>query len=117
MIRDRLANERTLLAWVRTSLALMAFGVAVEKFTVFIEVSAHTPGVEMPLPDPLLSQIVGTGLVVLGGILAFVGGWRTRVFARVIDPDGRAPSAMPLALLAIGTVLVAFCLVTYLVLA
>lgn len=117
MIRDRLANERTLLAWVRTSLALMAFGVAVEKFAVFIEVSARTPGVDMALPDPLLSQLVGVGLVVLGGLLAFVGGWRTRVFARVIDPDGRAPSAMPLALLAIGTVLVALCLVTYLVLA
>ena len=27
-LRDRLANERTLLAWIRTALALMAFGVA-----------------------------------------------------------------------------------------
>jgi putative membrane protein len=32
---DHAANERTFLAWVRTSIAIMAFGFLVEKFDLF----------------------------------------------------------------------------------
>ena len=34
---DHMANERTFLAWVRTSIAIMAFGFVVEKFALFIK--------------------------------------------------------------------------------
>ncbi|HXM85130.1 MAG TPA: DUF202 domain-containing protein, partial [Stellaceae bacterium] len=34
--RDHAANERTFLAWVRTSIALMAFGFLIEKFDLFL---------------------------------------------------------------------------------
>ena len=34
---DHLANERTFLAWIRTSIAIMAFGFVVVKFTFFIK--------------------------------------------------------------------------------
>lgn len=34
---DHLANERTFLAWVRTSIALMGFGFVVVKFSLFIK--------------------------------------------------------------------------------
>lgn len=36
-IRNLLANERTFLAWIRTSLGIMAFGFVVEKFALFIK--------------------------------------------------------------------------------
>ena len=32
---DHAANERTFLAWVRTAIAIMAFGFLVEKFDLF----------------------------------------------------------------------------------
>lgn len=35
--RNYLANERTFLAWIRTSLGIMAFGFVVEKFALFIQ--------------------------------------------------------------------------------
>ena len=35
--RDHMANERTFLAWVRTSIGIMAFGFVVEKFALFIK--------------------------------------------------------------------------------
>jgi putative membrane protein len=35
--RDHLANERTFLAWIRTSIGVMAFGFVVEKFALFIK--------------------------------------------------------------------------------
>lgn len=115
-IRDRLANERTLLAWVRTALALMAFGVAVEKFAVFIQATAPHNAGSAPLPDPTWSQVIGLVLVLLGGVLAVLGGWRTRVWAGVIDPSHQSPSDLPLALTALLSVVVAGVLAVYLVL-
>ncbi len=34
---DHLANERTFLAWLRTSVALMGFGLILVKFSVFLK--------------------------------------------------------------------------------
>jgi putative membrane protein len=55
--RFTLANERTFLAWVRTSLALMAAGIAVVQF----------------VPGPAtIRHLLGIVLIALGGILAGV---------------------------------------------
>lgn len=55
--RFTLANERTFLAWIRTSLALLAGGIAVEAFT-------HE------LFDAAARKVLGTTLLILGGLLA-----------------------------------------------
>jgi putative membrane protein len=55
--RFTLANERTFLAWVRTSLALMASGVAVVQFV---------PGLSW------VRHLLGFVLVGLGGVVAAV---------------------------------------------
>lgn len=55
--RFTLANERTFLAWIRTSLALLAGGIAVEAFT-------------QDIFDETARKVLGTALLVLGGILA-----------------------------------------------
>lgn len=34
---DHLANERTFLAWLRTSIGIMAFGFVVVKFSLFVK--------------------------------------------------------------------------------
>lgn len=34
--RDHAANERTMLAWIRTGIALMAFGFAISRFGLFL---------------------------------------------------------------------------------
>jgi putative membrane protein len=39
---DHAANERTFLAWVRTSIAIMAFGFLVEKFDLFLEFASKS---------------------------------------------------------------------------
>ena len=33
---DHAANERTFLAWIRTGIAVIAFGFVVEKFNIFV---------------------------------------------------------------------------------
>ncbi|HEY4536044.1 MAG TPA: DUF202 domain-containing protein [Enteractinococcus sp.] len=55
--RFTLANERTFLAWIRTSLALLAGGIAVEAFTHEIF-------------DDTARKVLGTLLLILGGLLA-----------------------------------------------
>lgn len=39
---DHAANERTFLAWVRTGIAIIAFGFVVEKFNLFVRTLAET---------------------------------------------------------------------------
>jgi inner membrane protein YidH len=36
---DHAANERTFLAWVRTAIAVMAFGFLIERFDLFVRVA------------------------------------------------------------------------------
>ncbi len=58
-----LAEERTLLAWVRTGLALMGFGFVVARFGVFL----HEMGSHEPMPAGTGKSVwIGAGLVVLG---------------------------------------------------
>lgn len=40
---DHAANERTFLAWVRTAIAIMAFGFLVEKFDLFLRIASESP--------------------------------------------------------------------------
>jgi putative membrane protein len=44
--RDHAANERTFLAWVRTGIAVIAFGFVVENFNVFVLAMASTSSLD-----------------------------------------------------------------------
>ena len=67
--RVRFAIERTLLAWVRTGLALMGFGFVVARFGLFLrEIEAARQAA--PLESPTgLSLWIGTALILLGVIV------------------------------------------------
>ena len=39
---DHAANERTFLAWIRTAIAVMAFGFLVERFDLFLEIAGQS---------------------------------------------------------------------------
>ncbi len=66
--RVLLAAERTLLAWVRTALAMMGFGFVVARFGLFLHELAAAGG--RPAPTrPGLSLWIGTALVLLGVVV------------------------------------------------
>ena len=44
LFRDHAANERTLLTWIRTGIALMAFGFAIARFGLFLREIANVRG-------------------------------------------------------------------------
>jgi putative membrane protein len=73
------AAERTLLAWVRTGLALMGFGFVVARFGLFLRELAAVRD-DAPHPGSGLSLWVGTALVILGvgvNVAAVVKNWYT----------------------------------------
>ena len=66
-----LAAERTLLAWVRTSLAMMGFGFVVARFGLFLRELAQVEGASIR-PGSGLSLWIGGSLVVLGVVVNIV---------------------------------------------
>lgn len=82
--RVQFAAERTLLAWVRTGLAMMGFGFVVARFGLFMRELLSSRGM-LATHQPGLSKWVGTALVALGvfvNIAAGVQHWRrTRLLA------------------------------------
>ncbi|BAU66296.1 hypothetical protein STA3757_37000 [Stanieria sp. NIES-3757] len=62
-IRDHLANERTYLAWMRTAIALMGFGVVILRLRAFHPPLVPRPGYGWKLG--LLFSVVGLLTVLL----------------------------------------------------
>ncbi len=113
--RVHMANERTFLAWIRTSVAVMAFGFVVEKFSLFVKQMAYYVGKEASPPAPGYSSIIGILLVGLGmlmGVLAFI---RYKKVERQIDEDMYTPSPVLSVLLAISVIVVGMFLLLYLI--
>ena len=69
--REHLANERTFLSWIRTSIALMGFGFVIVKFTLFLkEISLLVDANGMPSKG--YSAMIGVIMVALGVILSIL---------------------------------------------
>src|SRR6476619_2905040 len=69
-----MAAERTLLAWVRTGLALMGFGFVVARFGLFLRELATAEHAPAPRQTHF-SLVVGVLLVALGVFANAYAGW------------------------------------------
>jgi putative membrane protein len=65
--REHQANERTFLAWLRTSIALIGFGFAIARFGLFLrQLELALTHQETP-PNPIInSENLGVSLVIFG---------------------------------------------------
>ncbi len=104
-----LANSRTFLAWVRTVIALMAFGFVLERIDLFL--------VFYNLPvDKRLTQNLGLlsqSCFAAGAAILLLAAWRSYNVARNIGSDGTPHRDLPevvllLAVLVLGLVLAVF---------
>jgi putative membrane protein len=83
---DHSANERTFLAWVRTAIAVMAFGFLVERFDLFLELAAPSlVGHTLSVPGQKFGNEAGLALIILGIALVAMAATRFLMTARIID--------------------------------
>ncbi len=65
-----MANARTLLAWLRTAIALIGLGFVVARFGLFLRELGATAGSPANQSASGLSALVGVGVVLVGVLLA-----------------------------------------------
>lgn len=74
--REHQANERTFLAWLRTSISLIGFGFAIARFGIFVRQLETSLRPTVPPAHPHInSENLGVGLVIFGIIVIGVALW------------------------------------------
>jgi putative membrane protein len=88
---DHAANERTFLAWVRTGIAVIAFGFVIEKFNLFVLAMASASSADAArrlqlerLSGPL-GRYDGLALILVGLALVVVASARFVRTGRLLD--------------------------------
>src|ERR1700730_17058980 len=87
-LRDYLAVERTLLAWIRTGLALMGFGFVVARFGLYLQqlqIAQNVPAVQ----SYGQSLWFGTTLIGAGILVNLLSGWHHVRLIRSMDRGQR----------------------------
>jgi len=84
------ANERTYLAWVRTALAFMAFGLVVERFDLFLRSLPEIAQSATQDAASGVSRAAGLALILLGVAVLATSTYRYLRFKRLISsPEAR----------------------------
>jgi len=114
------AAERTLLAWVRTGLTIMAFGFVVARFGLFLRLlAAQQAGSVSPVQSQHdVSGVVGIALVLVGTACMILGAIQHRSYVSTLPPadvprthDPIYPIMLSLFLAALGIVLAIFLMI------
>ena len=113
---DHLANERTFLAWMRTSIGIMAFGFVVVKFSLFVKrISLLFGKTEINPPTHGLSAIVGIVLVLVGTITIIFSYIRYRQSEKQIREGAYFHSTLLISVISVFILIVSVLLIIYLV--
>ena len=82
---EYLANERTFLAWIRTSISIMSLGFVVAKFSVWMRelVVRLDPGASVPSAG--MSMPIGVTMMAFGGLLALLVAWHYHAVNKAIE--------------------------------
>jgi len=115
-LSDYLAAERTVLAWIRTGLALMGFGFVVARFGLFLQQVQALRIV--PLQHGYGRSLwFGTSLIAAGILLNVYAGFHHLNLVRKLDRGeiSRSHSAAPALVLTLFLALVGLAMTIYLV--
>jgi putative membrane protein len=111
------AAERTLLAWVRTGLTVMAFGFVVARFGLFLRLlAAQQPGMTAHVDTHRdMSNVVGILLVLVGIACMVLGAIQHKSYVSTLPPadiprshSAIYPISLSLFMAALGVVLAVY---------
>ena len=92
-------NERTFLAWIRTSISIIVFGFVVAKFGItlreFLRVQGNTRH------ESGMSLAIGVGFMTMGILMAFVSLIRYRTTMNRLNADEFEPAGAIVTVLAV----------------
>ncbi|MGC1370693.1 MAG: DUF202 domain-containing protein [Candidatus Sulfotelmatobacter sp.] len=109
---NHLANERTFLAWVRTSVAIVVFGFAIGRFAIALRQLTAFQG--HPAKTTGLSVWMGMISIVAGVVMVIAGLVRYRKTRALLDEGKFEPAGFLVDLVTILTVLFGLALAGYL---
>ena len=112
---DHLANERTFLAWIRTSIGIMAFGFVVVKFSLFIKQISLILGKENIIQQKGYSGIVGILLVAAGTVTAVLSYVSYRYSEKQLNEGYYKHSSLLITVLTTFILLISVFVIVYLV--
>jgi putative membrane protein len=118
-----MANERTFLAWIRTSIGIMAFGFVVERFALFTSQVAEFLG--KPIAGSqgnvtsafkgLYTSYGGIFLVALGSAICLLAFIKYKQVEKQLDEGSYRPSILLDVMLTLSVLLVGISLFIYLI--
>ena len=105
------ANERTLLAWIRTGLALMAFGFVAARLSMWIRFEQGAETAHGSLALGIAVILVGVACEVFGA-LRFVAARRALLRGESPVPGAVSPVLVAILVAAIGAALLVYLVVS-----
>jgi putative membrane protein len=111
---DHLANERTFLAWIRTSIALMGFGFVIVKFAVFLRQMSLMAGGSTVSSGKSFSPEIGLAMVISGALITGLAYWRYRVIEKQLNNGAYFPSKWLSVFVTVSIIIASIFLIIYL---
>ena len=113
-LTTQLANERTFLAWIRTGIALLAFGFVVEKAGSFLE--AISPAISAKQHNFVrYSGLAGIVLMLSGAFIIALSTWRFWAIDRSIRRGECETSVVLDVLVAVGITVIVLAFIAFLI--
>jgi putative membrane protein len=115
--RDHMANERTFLAWIRTSIGIIAFGFVIEKFTLFTKQMSFIVGKESMVNSSSshgYSTVVGIFFVGFGTLMSLLSFIKFKKAEKQIDQGSWRHTSLLDLMLALVVFIMGIFLVVYL---
>jgi putative membrane protein len=114
---EYLANERTFLAWIRTSIAVISLGFVVAKFGVWLRELASQLAPRAPIPSTGLSLPIGVTMMAMGGALAVLAAWHYHLVNLAIERGEVRANRGLIIVVTAGVALLALAMIVYLLVA